>query len=41
MVSVSAQAITGMRSKETERGVRHFHDNYRRDRPRSPGVAMA
>jgi hypothetical protein len=26
MVSVSAQAVTGMRSEETEKGVRHFHD---------------
>jgi hypothetical protein len=27
MVSVSAKAITGMRSKETERAVRHFYDS--------------
>jgi hypothetical protein len=26
MVSMSAQAITGMRSEETEKGVLHFHD---------------
>jgi hypothetical protein len=26
MVSVSVQAVTGMISKETEKGVRHFHD---------------
>jgi hypothetical protein len=27
MVSMSVKAVTGMRSKETERGVCHFHDN--------------
>jgi hypothetical protein len=27
MVSVSAQAVTGMRSEETEKGVCHFHDS--------------
>jgi hypothetical protein len=26
MVSVSAKAVAGLRSKETEKGVRHFHD---------------
>jgi hypothetical protein len=24
---MSAQAVTGMRSEETEKGVCHFHDN--------------